>query len=428
MFNATDDCLALFIDQNEFDESLLLNTLFQDQILVHESNFFNSTLLAAHIKQARGEPSLFELTARRGLIVPAFRNPGTQSLEQAYEGMKTVYGKSYDLLHPDLQPFRDRLIASIDTGLKHAKPFYWPGDERDSLGERYHRLVCQLFQTQNPPSYTQGNPDREQIFARVWEKSKEWRFECVEEAAECTRRKGARGLQRLELFRSIGRRLGVPENQYKVYPMDIISRCEGEEALAMEIFLKWVTQCYHLNQAQSFGTSINFPVYNLNQDFIMDTLTRSPLDAKPSRDEGFRCAVELPPLGTLLQTSADDLVAIRSDLGLGYFKALERWQNDPSYTNQDGVERSLRDYCEQICVRYERGVREPFVASFGRGTALLPELGRDTLVAAVSLSVPGLFVQMTKAINVIFRYIRRKRAAQKTACVSREMEITLPSE
>ena len=63
----------------------------------------------------------------------------------------------------------------------------------------------------------------------------------------------------------------------------------------MGVFLKWVTQCYRLNQARNFGTAINFPVYNIDQDFIIDTLMRSPLDLPPESSEGFRCEVEFPP-------------------------------------------------------------------------------------------------------------------------------------
>ena len=427
LFNATDDCLVSFISQNEFEESLLLNILFQDRTIVHESNFFNSTMLATHIRQARGEPSLFELAARRGLVIPAFRYLDTDSLEQAFHKMKNVYGESYGLLHPAMQPFRDRVVASVDAGRDQVKPFYWPRKDGEYLGEGYHRLIRQLLQSESPPEYTQHDPDREQLFARVWEASKLWRFDCVEEAVQRTLKKGAYGLQRLELFCAIGRRLGILDDNPAIRPKDLIDRCDGEEALAMEVFLKWVTQCHHLNQAQSFGLAINFPAYNLRQDFILDTLTRSPVDPEPTLNEGFRCKVELPPMEILLQTNASNLVAIRADLGLGYLNALKRWQDNPSSNNQEGVDRSFRDYCEQICMRYDSGIRQPFLADFGRGTTTAPVLLRDTAAAVVSGSVPGVFVQITKAINTVFRYIRGKSLTSKTSPVLRELEITLPS-
>ena len=51
LFNASDDWIAHYIDDVTFDESLLLNILFQDRILIHESYFFNSSLLARHIQR-----------------------------------------------------------------------------------------------------------------------------------------------------------------------------------------------------------------------------------------------------------------------------------------------------------------------------------------------------------------------------------------
>ena len=244
LFNATDDCLAFFLDQSDFEESLVLNTLFQDRIVVHESNFFNSTLLATHVKRARGKPSLFELASRRCLVIPAFRDHQTQSLGHAYEGMRNVYGESFVLLHPEMQPYRDRLIASVDAGLEHAKPIYWSGGP-DSLGESYYSLIRQLLQSESPPDYAMDNAEREQVFARIWEE-KEWRFECVEEAAHRTKSKGKGGLQRLELLLALSRSLGVDQDRGNFDPKQLISRYEGEKAFrrggpdaALSV---WVTQ------------------------------------------------------------------------------------------------------------------------------------------------------------------------------------------
>jgi hypothetical protein len=124
LFNSADDCLAYSIQESTFDESLMLNVLFQEQLLLHEAYFFNSTLLASHVERARmGTPSLFELAARRGLIVPAFRDLKTQTMDQAQDVMKATYGGSYGLISPRMQPFRDRVFAAVSTGLETTKPF-----------------------------------------------------------------------------------------------------------------------------------------------------------------------------------------------------------------------------------------------------------------------------------------------------------------
>jgi hypothetical protein len=433
LFNAADDCLAGNVGIASFEESLLLNVLFQEQLLLHEAYFFNSTLLAQHLKRAAGWPSLFEAACRRGLIVPAFRDPLTASLEQAYERMKSedVYGTSYELLHPDMQPMRDRVLGSVAAGLQKTQPLYWPTDEKGFLGEGYLQVIRQFLQTDDPPEYAQHNADRRLLFQRVWETSKPWRFNHVEDAARLTQKKGARGLQRTDLFRLIGWSLGIPKSVMTVGVSDILDRCtDPEQRLAMTIFLKWITQCHHVNQAYFFGTAINFPVYNLNEDFIVDTLLRSPLDPGPAAMEGFRCQVKLPPLDVLLQSDPTDLVAVRSDLGAGYLFALKRWQDEPSGGNQEAVKASLREYCDQICARYERVDAQQLVATVSSGTSppmasLFEAVGG---VGGAILGIPiGIFFQCAKTMTTFYRYSRTQHKQMGRKPKSRELEVTLPS-
>jgi len=427
LFNSADDCLAYSLDERAFDESLLLNVLFQDRILLNEAYFFNSTLLADHVKRAVGHPSLFEVASREGLIVPAFRDPSTEPLDQAYALMRHEYGPEYALLHPQMQPYRDRVVASIDVGLEKEHAFFWPSGKGQS-GDGYRDLVREMLQTDQPPAYVQDDPNRAQLFERVWEVSKPWRFEHVEAAVAQTRAKGAQGLQRTELFCSLGWSLGMPKKIVTISPPDIIQRCsDPEQRLAMEIFLKWVTQCHHLNQSRYFEASINFPVYNIDQDFLMDSLLRSPLDRAPSSDEGFRCEVELPPLDVLMAVDASDLVKIRADLGLGYLLALRRWQDDPSLDNQEAAKSSLGNYCSRICTRYDTDVRQPLVAAIMQGRASPEvELGKAVMSAA-GAAFPhfGVFSQVAQPMTTVYRYVRAKKTDASLKPRSRQLEVTL---
>lgn len=430
LFNSADDCLAYSLDERAFDESLLLNVLFQDRILLNEAYFFNSTLLADHVKSAVGHPSLFELASRENLIVPAFRDRNTETLDQAYEMMRHEYGPEYELLSPQMQPYRDRVVASIDVGLEKQNgiAFFWPSGKGQS-GDGYRDLVREMLQTDRPPAYVQDDPNRAELFERVWEVSKPWRFENIEAAVAQTLAKGAQGLQRTELFCSLGWSLGMPKSVVTISPLDIIQRCaDPEQKLAMEIFLKWVTQCHHLNQSRYFETSMNFPVYNLDQDFLMDSLLRSPLDRPPSSSEGFRCEVELPPLDVLIAANASNLVKIRADLGLGYLLALRRWQDDPSLDNQEATKSSLRDYCSQICTWYDSEVRQPLVAAImqGRGASPEVELGK-AIMSVVGAAVPhfGVFSQVAQPMTSIYRYVRAKKIATRIKPGSSQLEVTL---
>ena len=428
LFNATDDCLTPFIGSGEFNESLLLNILFQERIVVTEVHFFNSTLLADHVSAASGRPSLFEHAARQGVVIPAFRDGDLVLLDDARNRMKQYYGDNFDPVHPMVRTVLERIVSSVDAGRKNTPPAYWPKKDNLHLGESYERLVHDMIQTDKPPAYVQEGSDREQLFNRVWEGSKTWRFDCVDEAAAKTKSKGAKGLQRLELMNAIGRRFGVFSDTGNVLPGEILARCEGETRLVAEVFLKWVTQLHQLNNARAFESSVNFPVYNLEQDFIIDSLQRSPLDPGPSAVEGFRCSVELPPLSFLLQSSPIELMAIRNELGLAYLDCLRRWQSDPTQENQETVKSLLKDYCHQICQHYQSSIRQPLVASIGSGTTSRTELARDTIISLLDVSGTGLFVQAWKGVRAAYSYIRGRHVERVTDVQSRELEITLPSD
>jgi hypothetical protein len=69
-----------------------------------------------------------------------------------------------------------------------------------------------MLQTEDPPEYVFNNDNRAQLFERVWEPTKKWRFELIEEAAKRTAAKSASGIQRAELFQVLGSHLGVPRS------------------------------------------------------------------------------------------------------------------------------------------------------------------------------------------------------------------------
>lgn len=77
LLNAADDCLADYMTPREFEESLILNVLFHERIVVHEAFFFDSPHLHEHLRSAPHGLSVFEEAARRGIVAPAFRDPDT---------------------------------------------------------------------------------------------------------------------------------------------------------------------------------------------------------------------------------------------------------------------------------------------------------------------------------------------------------------
>jgi len=433
LFNASDEWILHYVDDPVFEESLLLNVLFQDKILMHESYFFNSSLLSRHINRRPGRLSLFEYASLRGLIVPAIRDRKATSLAEAYEGLEGQFFKDFQLLIPEMQPFKDRIVGAVDAGLtrKNLKPFYWPEPTSPdvNLGHRYHELLKSLFQRALPPHAESLDSDRRQLFERVWEKSKRWRYDCFEQAAHRTAQNGNLGVQRLELIRSIGWSLGIPASQTNIEPRDILQCSDDPETrLAVEVFFKWLAQCHHLTQAQVFGTAINFPVYDLDEDFVLDSIftPKNAQAVEPSADV-LRCEVKLPPLESLISLAPQDVVAIRDDLGEGYRTALKRWQQTPDENNRRAAGRSLQDYCEMISRNYDDRHLEPLVATFGPSGS-----SRYSSVASVSTSVgskisPGVgwLVTCSKLVFTTYQFLTKRRIRSRLATSNTQLEVTL---
>jgi hypothetical protein len=429
-FSAADEAMSYVISPQVFDESLLLNILFQERILLHEAYFFNSGNLGTHVSTAAGFPSLFEVAAQNGIITPGFRDRTCRSLEQAYDLMQKghVYGQSWSLVHPQVKPVLFRIIAAVDEGTEKHGPYYWP--EQIDVGAGYESVVRRFLQKHEPPPHLKPGSERDAFFRRLWERTRKWRFDCVDEAVRQTTQKGQSGLQRTELYRAIGRSLGATDLEGTDPGHSLSGKCaDKEERKTVDVFLKWIGQLHHLNFAKAFDVSINFPVYNLDEDFVIESLLRSPLDAQPTLAEGFRCTVLLPPIDELLKADPRNLSAIRSDVGKGYLLALKRWQHNPlSGENRQDVETTLQDYCQQITKRYQCG-GVPVIASFGpRGTSEHVRTMGDMMGTQLASSVPGggVFWTIAKFVKTAYAYTRACRQELETAPRFREIEVTLP--
>lgn len=352
LFNAMDNSL-LGLTLQTFEESLVLNVLFQKSIIVNEPLFFNCVYLAQHARKHPGRVPLFDLACRRGIIRPAFRNRSICTLKEASK--TKIYGADYQLISQDLKPFIDRVITSADMGVKASgkEPFFWP--ENISLGEKYESFVREIFQQDNPPLNFVEDSDRKSLFDRMWPATARWRTEFVNEASKRTVAKGAAGMQRVELYNLLGWSFGVPQSNVSVSAGQILSNAPDPEAkLAAELFIKWLAQCKHVVEARAFNASINFPAYDLDRDFLLDSILRSPKDSLGETQKSFRVTVKMPSLEGLLNVDGTELIAIRDELGADYLEQLEDWQNFPSMYHREKVVSSLKLYCDELSERYSR--------------------------------------------------------------------------
>jgi hypothetical protein len=427
LFNAMDGNL-LSVGEGVFNQSLVMNVLFQEKLLVSETLFFNSHVLAKHIGQMSGHQSLFEAACKQGIVVPALR--GVKTLEDAFNNFPKIYGPKYPGV-PAMLPFKDRVIAAVDSGIAGGRtiPVQWPNDGI-SFSESYGELIKKLLQTDDPPAYVNYEVSRGKLFRRIWDKTINWRLDLVTDAIRLTEAKGFKGLQRAELFDLLGKQLGVEHKEDGVGGLDIVSACKDpEDQLAASMFVKWCTQCHHLNQARRFGVSINFPVYSFDQDFILDSILRSPLDAAPTKDKGFRCEVRLPEPAKLAQMRPEDLLAIRSDIGHGYLHALRRWYENPTETNQQSVEITLDRYCEDIRARYQAVHVRPIEVAISSGTTTVDRLnlqsGFEKVYDIVVQAHVPLLHQIFALGRIAYRILKVGQVRSQNQPHAHELEITL---
>lgn len=448
--NAADHAIESLINPESFDESLALNVLFQDGLILHEAYFFNSQLLKLHLAKHGENKSLFELAAERGLILPAFRDRKVQSLYDARESMNkpSVYGdggKGFMAKASEKnKPLLSRIVASVDAGLSLSttRPLYWP----DRVGDGYELLIGRMLQSEQPPNIEGASEDHKNFLDRVWEPTRLWRFDCIHEASIATKKKsGEGGIQRLEIYKALARNLGFDYDDNSDARLQFHRYCkDDEEKIRVDAFLKWLAQCHHINFARSLGVSINFPVYDLDRDFVLDSLVRTSVDSPIApTSSGFRTTVDFPPMEVLLQSSPRELVAIRKDVGEGYIKALQQWQSEPSDSRRLAVEKLLKSYCTAICdalktrnstmeVEYLPGSLKQIAAGVGHlakgiqvagGFATAGLLSGGLIQAAGSYT--GAFIGAGSLATAAYLFVRNEYKKNSHKSVKRELEISL---
>lgn len=187
------------------------------------------------------------------------------------------------------------------------------------MGEGYEELMRRVLCVSDPPEPGHHTTESAQRMRSAWEVSARWRHECINETCQRTRAKGGKGLQRGELFRCVGWSLGMPRDQEHVHFRDLRKWCGRHQRAALHLFLKWASQCHHVNQAQTLTLAKNFPVYTAGTDFVAESV--SPVS-------NLRFKAVLPPPDSLRQRRPSDLFAVRGDLGAesADVRAFKKWK------------------------------------------------------------------------------------------------------
>jgi hypothetical protein len=357
----------------DFENHLVNNVLFEEKLLIQDGYLVNSDLLFQHLANTNRGRSLFEMAAVNGLIVPAYRQPGTSSLSNAVSIMEKDYGEKVRLQVQQCDPvLTSRLYECIDKG---AQAFYWPpSKEGIHLGEEYGKLLRKELQNEEHMKGVLATGDKPAL-AELWEKTRPLRTDLIDRAEENTRNKGRWGIQRSEIVLLL-------LDYCKVEDINQLLAEHPLKRLAMT-FLRWTTHCHQLNMSRIFGSSIHLLEYEPDEDFIPNHVL-APIDPYPVMDsEPLICEVSLPKPQLLLgyfKQNLDSLLDIRRELGKEYLSALHTWRDTPTWQNKDFVAQRLQEYCREICKYYLKNTEpQKWIVQLTNGMGYLMDMASSSI-------------------------------------------------
>lgn len=360
LFNAADAAIAHDINFQDFEKSLFQNILFQESILLHEANFFNSDFLLRHAyRYGEGTCSLFAEAAKKGLVIPAISDPTNQDMENLYKFLVKKYGKNNNNFRLGL--LKDArfkaYIRNIQIGWEaRGNVQLWPdtyfNGEQESFGQGYERLVRSFFYKKDMPIMEFEDPNSDTVIMRrrVWKESEVWRNECFENALLQNKKyEGNSGLRRGDLFMEIAKSFKVEDPKKGVLLNYVLDYVENKEtALCLKIYWSWLNQCYHMNFGDKMNRTINFPNYKSDSDILLDNKFVYD-EYKNEKYDSFEFNIEMPTIQALKNTDPKKLIKLRtSSLGLEFFDSLKAFEHSKDDSDRDQLKNQLKLYTSGI--------------------------------------------------------------------------------
>jgi hypothetical protein len=411
--SAADRQLETYLDSDAFDRSLLLNILFQPGVLIPDIFFFISAGVVKHLQQER--LTLLEAALQQGHVVPSFSDPPTTSFRRALENKKRdgILG-----LRQDAHETALRLDAALDRA-PGFKPAYWP---ESNVGEGYQRLAVQLLAADEAPRLPPSSGISQERLVELWDATKEWRTDCLDEAIAETARLAGGGLRRGCLMTAVGRKLGVVGDRGRIDDIAQLLRPEVSpiHQYALHYFCRWMTDIYHYNQSLALGATPNFPGYDVLEGAMATELLRqTQCQGNPAADgNSIRLEVPMPHPAWLSRLSAADLLAIRDDVGAGYMACVKAWHESPADTGDTTVGSRLIEYSTALVDRVRRAKGDPggfLEATLGRFGRVDPDLvvilGTTATLAVSQMSTDAaLLVAASSSAYATYKWCRRQPA------------------
>ncbi|MBM2827145.1 MAG: hypothetical protein HW403_1209, partial [Dehalococcoidia bacterium] len=190
------------VSQADFERNLMVNLLFQKEIIVPDIFWFISRRIQSHVNR-RVSPSLLEEALAQGVVLPYFRQTSCSSFVDAYREIKRegILG-----VLPTAGQLAERLEKTIENNSKY-RFGDWGGQ---NMAINYEKTVKEYLQRAEPANLNYLEDRKRRELLQLWNRTKEWRYELIEEAINRTE---GGGLRRGEIMSALGRRVKYPYEQ-----------------------------------------------------------------------------------------------------------------------------------------------------------------------------------------------------------------------
>jgi len=346
-----------------FDDNLIQAILFYDGAVLPDIFAFISSVVSE--RQAKPGLSLLELAIRHGLVIPAFRS----SCGTFAESLDVIKRQRIQGLQKNAAATAHRLDKSLEKSPQHdsVRFFNWPEDI--SLNYARHISTALTRFRSDAPSFL---PALQEQYLSMKNLATEPELLALHEELLVPKRELRRGTFLNVLLKVLNKRYDSGNSEVDDCNAHLLIHpaCERDSSLrsAIEAFVSTANAIYQINMADSFklgGAYMGNDLYNGPSLIGVNTALSAihgvdfdgPSDTPKTLRE-FSRKIQMPKASQLLEVPYADLMAIREDLGIGYFSAVKAWKEDPE-GNEDILSSCLNEYAKELTSRVKSKV--PFV-------------------------------------------------------------------
>jgi hypothetical protein len=338
LFTVTDGALDERTTYSEFETRLVHGLLLEPGLVMADAYFFSSNNLQKHVLETgKGSTSLFEAALRRGLIVPALREPARDFVEVlGYLKNQQMQGN-----YEPLDYLAARLSGSCDL---EARQTLWHGRS----GANYHKLIRRCLLGRMPPG----------VDPKIWQLTEDLRHRGVAEARRITKsRPQGDGLRRGELYRVAGSILEVfdLDDPRAIGRSEILSRYavlvgdSSVEHRAAKEFFDWIDELHRMNFAKTLGALPSIFTSTSNNLSVLQrglpSITGS--DSLQAPSDQISAVIKVPSMRRLLRWPPEKLLDAR-DYGSDWRTSARIFVKYPSDTTRHRAEEALEAYAKKL--------------------------------------------------------------------------------